>query len=299
MIRIGIDMGGTKIAAAALNDKGEEMYARRTYTPSDYPGILKSCAGLVQAIEKEAGQKAMVGLCSPGAIDMKQGMVVISPNIHALNGKFFARDLEAACGAKVRIANDAACFALSESVDGAGKDARSVYGVILGTGVGGALVVDKKAPSGPNGVVEWGHVPLPWQEREDVPERCGCGRVGDIESYLSGPALHRQLQRRLGRPCSKEGLQEGIAARDPDILWVMDRYCLRLAKALTMLVTVIDPDVIVLGGGLSNIDMIYTEVTKKMPALSITGQVKTPIARAKYGDDSGIRGAAWLWPRDL
>lgn len=295
MIRIGIDMGGTKIAAAVLNEKGDEIFHRRVPTPTEYHNIVKTCATLIQAIEKDAGKKAQVGICSPGAIDTRAGVVRFSPNLPSLAGKNFAQDVEVASGSKVRIANDAACFVLSEAVDGMGKDARSVFGIILGTGVGGALVVDKKPPSGPNGAMEWGHVTLPWQEKDDVPERCGCGRMGDVESYLSGPALHRQLQKRLGHPCSPEGLAQGITARDPDILFVMERYTTRLAKALTMITTILDPDMIVLGGGLSNIAMLYTELHKKMPAFSLTGEAKTPILKAKYGDDSGLRGAAWLW----
>jgi len=211
--------------------------------------------------------------------------------VAALKDKPFRDDLSAALGVPVHLANDAACFTLSESIDGAAAGARIVYGVILGTGVGGALVVDKKMPSGPHRANEWGHVAFPFPDKDDVPSKCGCGRVGDIESYLSGPALHRQLEEKLGRPVNNDELVAGIKANDAAIMAVVERYCTRLAKALAMLITVVDPDVIVLGGGVSNLEIIYQLVPSLLPRYTLSPVVKTKIVKAKFFDYIGLRGA--------
>lgn len=294
MIRIGIDLGGTKIAALALSEEGKELAHQRAPTPRNYESIVRAIADFTKEHEKKTGKTARIGIGTPGAVDAASGMVRFSPNIKMLVEKPFVKDVAAATGREVRIANDAATFALSESTDGAGAGARVVYGVILGTGVGGSLVVDRKISHGPNQLMEWGHLPLPWPESGDVPERCGCGRLGDIESYLSGPALHRQLQKALGREVDNGALQEGLKNNDAAMRAVMDYYIVRLAKAFTLLITVMDPDVIVCGGGVSNLDILYKELPAQIEKYAIAPGVKTRILKARYGDDSGLRGAAWL-----
>lgn len=295
-VRIGLDLGGTKISALALDGAGRELARARVATPPDYDGIIKLCAALVGGLEKETGQKGSVGVGSPGAVDGKAGIIRFSPNIAALAGKPFAVDLSAALQTPVRLANDAQCFALSEAMDGAAAVDATVYGVILGTGVGGSLVVNKAIPHAAHQIREWGHVPLPWPDITDHPERCGCGRLGCIESYLSGSGLHRQLQARLGHACDNAALVEGLRKADPIITAVMDVYLTRLAKALAVLIIIIDPDSIVLGGGVSNLGILYDELPRRLPRYTVVGEVKTKILKAQFGDDSGLRGAAWLWP---
>jgi fructokinase len=292
MTKIGIDLGGTKIAAVALSDNSDVLSHARMATPQRYTDIVKACAELVHKIKTTDCDR--VGICTPGVIDGNAGVIRFSPNVPAMKDQLFVNDLSAAIGMNVKLANDAACFALSEACDGAGADARVVYGVILGTGVGGAMVVDKKISSGPNGATEWGHVPLPWPDANDVPARCGCGRMGDIESYVSGTALHRQLAKKLGRVISNDELAAGIVNNNSEIMAVMNVYFIRLAKAFAMLITMVDPDVIVLGGGVSNLDAIYDVVPRLIGDYTLSRSVKTKILKARYGDDSGMRGAAWL-----
>lgn len=294
-INIGIDMGGTKIAAIALAADGRVLGHLRVPTPPDYQGIIQGISGLVGQLRAEIkGSVSSIGICSPGVVDRENGVIRFSPNIPDLKDKPFVEDVSAVLAMPVRLANDAACFALSEACEGAGAGQRSVYGIILGTGVGGALVVDKKIPSGPNGATEWGHLPLPWADAADVPLRCGCGRIGDIESYLSGPALHRRLAKQFGRDIGNDEIAEGIVAKNPAMLEVMDAYLNQLAKALAMLVTIVDPDVIVIGGGVSNLDILYDEVPARIARYAISGGNKTKILKARFGDDSGLRGAARL-----
>lgn len=294
-MRIGLDLGGTKISALALAAGGVELARQRLPTPADYTGIIAACVTLVRGLEQKTGQQGSVGVGAPGVVDSQAGIIRFCPNIAALAGKPLVADLAAALARPVRLANDAGCFALSEAGDGAGRDARLVYGVILGTGVGGALVVHKTLHQGANAVQEWGHVPLPWPDATDIPTRCGCGRLGDIESYLSGTALHRQLQEKLGKPCPISALQQGIAAGNPLMLAVLETYTRRLAKALAMLITLLDPDMVVLGGGVSNLSFITQTLPRHLPHYTLTPQPKTQIAQARHGDDSGLRGAAWLW----
>ncbi|NDE90924.1 MAG: ROK family protein [Alphaproteobacteria bacterium] len=293
MIKIGLDLGGTKIAGIALSPDGAELAHHRIATPQNYPDIIKACVDLVRHVNKGAAFNR-VGICTPGVIDQEKGMVMFSPNVPGLKDQHFAHDLSAALSAPVHLANDAACFALSESIDGAGAAARIVYGVVLGTGVGGALVVDKKMPSGPNRANEWGHVPLPWAEPDDVPGRCGCGKMGCVESYCSGTALHRQLAQKLGRTITNDELLTGIAKNDPAIMQVMERFMLHLAKSFAMLITILDPDVIVLGGGVSNLELLYHRIPELLGLYTPFPNVKTKIIKAKHGDDSGLRGAAHL-----
>ncbi len=294
MNHIGLDLGGTKIAGITLSQHGTVLGHQRIATPQSYPDILKACVDLIKKLNATNDTLQCVGICTPGVIDSDKGVITFSPNVTALKDMPFRDDLSSALKVPVHIANDAACFALSESKDGGGAGARIVYGVILGTGVGGALVVDQKMPSGPHRANEWGHVAFPFPDADDVPATCGCGRVGDIESYLCGPALHRQLTEKLGRSITNDELVAGINANDAAIMGVMQRYATRLAKALAMLITIVDPDVIVLGGGVSNLDIIYKLVPPLIGKYTLSPVVKTKIVKAAHGDDSGLRGAAWL-----
>ncbi len=294
-MRIGIDIGGTKIAALALADDGRELAHERVATPKDYREILATCVSLAEKLEGGKGARPL-GLCMPGAVDASVGRVRFSPNIHALAGQDFVADMKSRFGREVKIANDAGCFSLSEASDGAAKGLGNVYGVILGTGVGGCQVVEGKIVNGPNAMHEWGHIPLPWAEKTDIPARCGCGREGCVESYLSGPALHRQLHQALGREIGNAELIKAIAQKDETVMRVMDTYSTRLAKALAVLVLVLDPDAIVFGGGLCNLDLLYEEMPKRIPKYTVLPDIQTKVLKAAHGDDSGLRGAAWLWP---
>jgi fructokinase len=272
-LRIGIDVGGTKIELIALDDSGRETFRKRVPTPQgDYTATVRSISDLILEADSSAKESATVGIGIPGALSRVTGLVK-NANSTCLIGQDLKGDLEKALGREVRIANDANCFALSEAVDGAGKGAGVVFGVILGTGVGAGIVVRGEVLTGPNAIAgEWGHNPLPLPGREDLPLRdCYCGRKGCIESYLSGPALQR----------------------DPD----MDRYEERLSRALAGVINILDPDVIVLGGGISNIPRLYANVPVLWRPHVFSDQVATRLAPPVHGDSSGVRGAAWLWGR--
>ena len=276
-MRIGIDLGGTKIEGIAMDDAGHESVRRRVPTPKgDYRATVAAIASLVVALESEAGGRATVGVGIPGAISRVSGLVK-NANSTCLIGQPLQRDLEAALGRPVRLANDANCFALSEAVDGAGRGARVVFGAILGTGVGGGIVVDGRVLEGPNAIAgEWGHNPLPLPAGDDLPLRpCYCGRAGCIETYLSGPALERA---------------GGVAVED-----AIAHYEERLARALAGVINLLDPDVIVLGGGVSNVDRLYANVPRLWRAHVFSDHVATRLAKHAHGDSSGVRGAAWLW----
>jgi predicted NBD/HSP70 family sugar kinase len=282
--RIGIDLGGTKIEALALDAAGREIFRKRVPTPGDdYAGAI----GAVAALVHEAG-KGTVGIAMPGALSQVTGLVKNS-NSTCLNGKPFKQDVERALGREVRIENDANCFALSEAVDGAGKGARVVFGVILGTGVGGGIVVDGKIIRGANAIGgEWGHNPLPAPTAADLPHPdCYCGRKGCIETYLSGPGLSRDYERTTGKRLPPEK-----AVFDEE---TMKRYEERLARSLASVINVLDPDVIVLGGGMSNVARLYTEVPRLWTRQVFSDHVATRLAPPVHGDSSGVRGAAWLW----
>jgi fructokinase len=276
-MRIGIDLGGTKIEGIALDDAGRELARRRVPTPrGDYGGTVEAIAALVAAIESVAGSQGTVGVGMPGALSRASGLVK-NANSTCLIGRALQADLESALARPVKLANDANCFALSEAVDGAGRGGRVVFGVILGTGVGGGIVVDGRVLEGCNSIAgEWGHNPLPLPGGEDLPLRpCYCGRAGCIETYLCGPALER----------------EGGAADTTAIA----RYEGRLARALAGVINVLDPDVIVLGGGVSNVDRLYSNVPRLWGAHVFSDHVATRLAKHAHGDSSGVRGAAWLW----
>ncbi|MGE5714295.1 MAG: ROK family protein [Betaproteobacteria bacterium] len=276
-MRIGIDLGGTKIEGIALDDSGVMLVRRRVATPQgDYRATVEAVASLVRAIEAEAGRQGTVGVGMPGALSSLSGRVKNS-NSTCLIGQPLQGDLEAALSREVRLANDANCFALSEAIDGAGRGVRVVFGVILGTGVGGGVVVDGRVLVGPNAIAgEWGHNPLPLPSEEDLPLRpCYCGRAGCIETYLSGPALER------------EHAALGEAA------W--GRYESRLARSLAGVINLLDPDVIVLGGGVSNVARLYASVPRLWTAHVFSDHVATRLEKPTHGDSSGVRGAAWLW----
>lgn len=273
MLRIGIDLGGTKIELIALAGSGHEIFRKRAPTPQgDYEATVRAVVSLIADAEKELKTKATIGIGMPGALSHVTGLVK-NANSTCLIGKPLKQDLEKALNREIRLANDANCFALSEAVDGAGRGAEVVFGVILGTGVGAGIVVRGEVLTGPNAIAgEWGHNPLPLPRNEDLPlPDCYCGRKGCIEAYLSGPALQK----------------------DPD----MDRYEERLARSLAGVINILDPDVIVLGGGLSNIDRLYAGVPRLWKPHVFSDHVATRLAKQVHGDSSGVRGAAWLWGR--
>lgn len=273
-IRIGIDLGGTKIELVALDPSGRELLRTRIPTPQgDYEATVAALVALIDKAEKDLNSKASIGIGIPGALSRVTGLVK-NANSTCLIGHDLKGDLEKKLNREVRIANDANCFALSEAVDGAGRGAEVVFGVILGTGVGGGIVVRGEVVVGPNAIAgEWGHNPLPLPREEDVPlPVCYCGRKGCIETYLSGPAL----------------------ARDGENL---ERYEERLARALAGVINILDPDVIVLGGGISNVQRLYANVPVLWQPHVFSDRVETRLAKNLHGDSSGVRGAAWLWGR--
>ena len=287
-LRIGIDLGGTKIEALALDGAGREVFRKRVPTPrGDYAATIAAVSSLV----KEIGEGS-VGVGIPGAASQVTGLVK-NANSTWLIGKPLKEDLENALRRPVRLENDANCFALSEAVDGAGEGAGVVFGVILGTGVGGGIVVDGKVLVGANAIAgEWGHNPLPAPTAADLPHpACYCGRTGCIETYLSGPGLSRDHESRTGRRLSAE---EIVSLGDQSL----ERYEERLARALASVINVLDPDVVVLGGGMSNVARLYTEVPRRWGRHVFSDRVATRLARPVHGDSSGVRGAAWLWGKN-
>lgn len=294
-MRIGIDLGGTKIEAIALGDDGVELFRHRVPTPSgDYDATLRAIAELVSSLEERLGQMGSVGIGTPGAISPRTGLIKNSNSV-VLNGRPLDRDLEAHLGRAIRIENDANCFALSEAVDGAARDASVVFGVILGTGVGAGIVIDKRIIAGRNRIAgEWGHNPLPWPRADELPgPACYCGKRGCIETFLSGPGLAHEYRIRTGKEMSADDI---ALAADADALALMETYEDRLARGLAHVIDIVDPDVIVLGGGLSNIARLYGTVPTLLQRYVFSDGVATPVMRAMHGDSSGVRGAAWLWP---
>jgi fructokinase len=296
-IRFGIDLGGTKIEIVALDEGGEVRYRRRVPTPKhDYGEIVRTLCDLVRSAEAELAIEGTVGIGTPGAVSPKTGRLKNS-NTVCLNGQPLVEDLQISLGRPVRLANDANCFALSEAVDGSGADGRVVFGVIIGTGTGGGVVVDRTLIIGANAIAgEWGHNPLPWPRDDERPgASCYCGRAGCIETFLSGGALARDFERHTGRSLSGPELVVEAERGDAEALAALQRYEDRFARALASIINVLDPDVIVLGGGVSNIDRWYHTVPELLPKYVFSDAVDTAIRKAKHGDSSGVRGAAWLW----
>jgi fructokinase len=292
--RIGIDLGGTKIEAALLDHAGVMRDRRRILTPiGDYDAEIAAVAGLVTAIEAEHGVEATVGIGIPGTISSQTGLVK-NANSTWLIGRLLRQDMSAALGREVRFANDANCFALSEAVDGAAAGMASVFGVILGTGVGGGIVINGRIVAGINAIAgEWGHNPLPWPREDELPgPSCYCGRAGCIETFLSGPALARDHGGTLSGPEIVAAAEAGEACARA----TLDRYAERLARALAGVINILDPEAIVLGGGLSRIRMLYERVPQLWARFVFSDTVETRLLPPKHGDSSGVRGAAWLWP---
>jgi len=298
MIRIGIDLGGTKIEGLALSADGRAAAGRRIATPrDDYDGTVRAIAGLVSALESDAGSRGTVGVGMPGAVSPATGLVK-NANSTWLIGRPLPQDLERALGRSVRLANDANCFALSEACDGAAAGADVVFGVIVGTGTGGGIVVRRQVLTGPNAVAgEWGHNPLPWPEHEEWPgAECYCGRRGCVETFLSGPGLARDHERVTGVRMGSEEIAARAAEGDAQAEATLRRYEGRMARALAGIINVLDPDVIVLGGGLSKLDRLYVNVPAQWARWVFSDRVDTPLVAPRHGDASGVRGAAWLWP---
>jgi len=296
--RIGVDLGGTKIEAIVLDPSDQECWRERVPTPkNDYPSTLEAVLQLIRSAEPVAGAAASVGVCMPGAISPQTGLIKNANNT-CLIGHPFDRDLAAALGRPVRVANDADCLAVSEASDGAGAGARTVFAAILGTGVGGGIVVGGALVRGPNAITgEWGHNPLPWPRDDERPgPACYCGRSGCIETFLSGPGLAADFLRATGTRLDPRTVEERALAGDAAAVAAFDRYVERLARAAATVINLLDPDVIVLGGGLSNIDRIYRDVPGLWTRFVFSDVVTTPLRKARHGDSSGVRGAAWLWP---
>jgi fructokinase len=298
-VRIGIDLGGTKIEGIALDDSGAILVRRRVPTPAgDYNRTVSAISGLVTEIEQYLSQRGSVGVGTPGAISPKTGLIK-NANSTILNGRPLHVDLSRILRRPVRLENDANCFALSEAVDGAGQHEQVVFGIILGTGVGGGLVVNKAVLAGPNRIAgEWGHNPLPWPQAKEWPgQACYCGKTGCIETFLSGPGMSREYEMLTGYVLSAHHIARSAAAGDAGALEFLSLHQQRLARALASVINVIDPDAIILGGGLSNIDYLYNGLVEQIERYAFSDSLSTKIYRAAHGDSSGVRGAAWLWPK--
>jgi fructokinase len=293
-LRIGIDLGGTKIEIAAFDSGGQEHLRRRVATPQgDYLATLDAVAALVMEAERELGARATVGIGIPGAESRVTGLIK-NANSTCLIGRPLRHDLETRLRREIRLANDANCFALSEAVDGAAAGAEVVFGVILGTGCGGGLVVRGQVLAGANAIAgEWGHNPLPWPEDDERPgPACYCGKYGCIETWLSGPGLARDFLEHTGRRLDAAAIGR---LDDDDGKAALRRYEDRLARGLAQVINLLDPDVIVLGGGMSNIGRLYDSVPRLWRPYVFSDHVATSLARNVHGDSSGVRGAAWLW----
>lgn len=297
-MRIGIDVGGTKIEGIALDGSGTELERFRVSTPrGDYPGTVQAVVDLVLRLEATHGT-ATVGVGIPGTVDGVTGTVK-NANSTWLNGQPFDRDLSQKLEREVRCANDANCFVVSEATDGAAAGAAVVFGVILGTGCGGGVAIEGRVHSGRNGVGgEWGHNPLPRPVGDEYPgPLCYCGQYGCLETWISGTGFTQDYLRTTGRALTGGEIVTASEAGDPSAIAAMDRLEDRIARGFASLINVLDPDVIVVGGGLSRVDRIYPGITRRLPALVFGGGARTPVLRALHGDSSGVRGAAWLWPK--
>ena len=296
-MRIGVDLGGTKIEAIALSSAGEALARLRIATPRAYDATLEAIEGLVRELERATAARGSVGIGIPGTIVPGTGLVK-NANSTWLNGRPLGRDLEQRLGRPVRVMNDANCFALSEATDGAAAGARVAFGVILGTGVGGGIVIDGRCHVGLNLVGgEWGHNPLPWMTPDEYPgPPCYCGKRGCVETFLSGPGFANDHAAHGGGKLDAPVIAEAAERGDAAARATLARYHDRLARALATLINVLDPDVIVLGGGMSNIAGLPEAAAALLPRWVFSDSVVTPVVRHRHGDSSGVRGAAWLWP---
>ncbi len=293
---IGIDLGGTKIEGLALDAEGRELMRQRVATPRDYDGTIAALVALVQRLESETGMRGSVGVGIPGTVRAATGLVK-NANSTWLNGRPLPQDLSRAMAREVRLANDANCLAVSEATDGAARGRKVVFGVILGTGCGGGVALDGVVHSGPNGVGgEWGHNPLPWANADETPgPDCYCGRQGCIESWVSGSGIAWEFAAVTGHQKSTAQIAAAAEQGDVDASAALDRLEDRLARALAGVVNVLDPDVFVLGGGVSRIERLYRNLPGLVRKWTFGGDFDTPIVPAQFGDSSGVRGAAWLW----
>ncbi len=299
-MRMGIDLGGTKIEIAALDDGGAIQLRERVPTPkSGYDDTIAAIAGLVARAEATLSARGSVGVAIPGAISTRTGLVK-NANSTRLIGHPLDKDLALALHRPVRVANDANCFALSEATDGAGANAHIVFGIIAGTGVGGGVCVGGRALTGAHAIAgEWGHNPLPSPRAHEVAgPPCYCGKTGCIETWCSGPALAAQFEQRTGRKLIGTEIADAAAAGDSDALAAMEIFYDRFARAIAYVVNILDPDAIVMGGGLSNIDTLYRELPPRVERYAFTPEGRTKILKNIHGDSSGVRGAAWLWRED-
>jgi fructokinase len=299
-IRIGIDLGGTKIEALAIDRAGQELARHRVATPRhDYAGSIQVMAGLVQELEQETGRSGTVGVAIPGSISAVTGLIKNANSVW-LNGKPLDRDLSAAMQREVRCVNDANCLAVSEATDGAGAGFGVVFAAILGTGCGSGIAFHARTHNGPNGIAgEWGHNPLPWSSADEFPgPSCYCGKHGCLETWISGTGLEDDYERATGTRRTGREILALTAGGDAAAETAVRRYESRLTRGLAHVVNVLDPDVIVLGGGMSRIERLYPALQAQLPAYVFGKEFATPIRAALHGDSSGIRGAAWLWPKD-
>jgi fructokinase len=297
-VRIGVDLGGTKIEIIALDEKGATVLRRRVPTPvGDYSGIVRTIVELVLRAQSQIGSVASVGIATPGALSPQTGLLRNSNSV-VLNGKPLDRDITDALGQSVRLENDANCLAISEAVDGAGAGSPVVFGAILGTGVGGGIVIEARILTGLNRFGgEWGHNPLPWAAENERPgHRCYCGKYGCIETFLSGGGFAREYFSLSKKELTAEQIAAAEEAGEPYAVRSLATYKDRLARSLAALVNILDPDVIVLGGGISNINSLYVGLTELIAQYVFSDGIKTKVVRAAHGDSSGVRGAAWLWP---
>ncbi|MBC8219323.1 MAG: fructokinase [Proteobacteria bacterium] len=296
-MRIGIDMGGTKIEGIALADSGEELLRIRIKSPRhDYEATVEAITGVVRRIEAETDQKGTVGIGIPGAISPQTGLVK-NANSTWIIGRQFDVDLERAMARKIRLANDANCLAVSEAVDGAGAGAKVVFAIIIGTGCGGGIAIDQKVHGGLHSIAgEWGHISLGWMRPEEYPGvDCYCGQRGCLETFISGTGFENEYEKQTGVHKSGREIAQLLEQNDADAEKVTQIYENRLARAIATAVNIIDPDVLVLGGGMSNLARLYKNLPALVQKWTFGGEFTTPIRPAKHGDSSGVRGAAWLW----
>ncbi|WP_395494676.1 ROK family protein [Acetobacter sp. KSO5] len=292
--RLGIDVGGTKVEIAALDFTGEILLRHRVANPGNYDDLLVTLRDLVEEGRGRTNRTATVGVGIPGAIDSRT-MRVKNANATWLNGQTFGKDLEQVLGCPVKVENDANCFALSEAVDGAAAGRKIVFGVILGSGVGGGFVINGEPVTGLHHIAgEWGHIPLPWVREDEFPmPKCFCGNEGCLERFLCGPALAASWKGE-GQRCA-DGIEAAAAAGDVAAIKALDTYVDRLGRACALVINMVDPDAIVLGGGVSNLKTIYIRVPEVMKKYAITPECRTELLKNQHGDSSGVRGAAWLW----
>ncbi len=300
-MRIGIDLGGTKTEVIALGDQGEQLYRHRLPTPRDYQQTIENIAHLVALAEEATGKIGTIGIGIPGSISPYTG-VVKNANSTWLNGQPFDKDLSQRLNREVRLANDANCLAVSEAIDGAAAGAQTVFAVIIGTGCGAGVAMNGRVHIGGNGTAgEWGHNPLPWMNDDELRYRaevpCYCGKQGCIETFISGTGFATDYQRLSGNPLKGSEIMRLVEAGDALAEQALAHYEQRLAKSLAHVVNILDPDVIVLGGGMSNVERLYRTVPSLVKEWVFGGECETPIRKALHGDSSGVRGAAWLWPQ--